>query len=836
MAALALAKLLQSTGETEEAHAILSDALEGFAPTPLFPTIAEAQALLAVLAETEEVETATAQRERRVKLQTAYARALMWTKGYASEEAKDAFARAREMSGGTDDAAERFPAYYAQFVRSYVRAEWPQARATAETFLREAEEGAYATEACAARRCLGTACLFQGDLGEARVLLERALADYAPARDAPTRFRFGADTGVMAAAPLALVMWRLGEAGRAHQLTEQAIQRAAELGHAPTSATMYSLGALLDAERDDPTAALRSAEMAHALGREHGMRAYVAGAEAVAGWARGRLHDPEVGAHEFRRALADYFDQGNKVWAPLYHGMLAQLEAATRGPDAALTLIDRGLAIATETGERYTDPYLHRLRGDILLKRDPANPALAEEAFQTAIALAKEQGARSYELLASLSLAKLYQSTGRPLDANVVLAPALEGFTPTPEMCEIAEAQTLLAALAETGERKAAAEQSRRRLDLQTSYGRALIWAKGFAAEETNAAFARVGEMVGSAKDAAATIAILDAQCLRSFMRGEYREAQGIAESALRDSEMDPRSSEAGLFRRMRGLILLYKGELHAAQAIFERELTEFQLRPAGQVNAAAFLALTEWHLGEIEHARRHIQQAIQSANESVDAISTGNVLFFWTVLESRRDDASATRLAAEALLKLSEKHGMRTFLDEGRVYADWAGARLLEPEFDAGRLERALAAYVEQGNWADGPSLYGLLAELQASAQGPESALALANRGLAIANETGEHFTDSYLHRLRGELLLMRNPPDPTPAEEAFKAAITVARAQGARSYELLASLSLAKLHQLTGRRCEAVAILTPALEGFSPTPEMPQIAEAQALLAELS
>jgi predicted ATPase len=187
-------------------------------------------------------------------------------------------------------------------------------------------------------------------------------------------------------------------------------------------------------------------------------------------------------------------------------------------------------------------------------------------------------------------------------------------------------------------------------------------------------------------------------------------------------------------------------------------------------------------------------------------------------------------------LLKLSEKHGMRTFLDEGRVYADWAGARLLEPEFDAGRLEQSLAAYVEQGNRADGPSLYGLLAELQASAQGPESALALVKRGLAIVNETGEHFTDSHLHRLRGELLLMRNPPDPAPAEEAFKAAITVARAQGARSYELLASLSLAKLHQLTGRPGEAVAILTPALEGFSPTPEMPQIAEAQALLAELS
>ena len=93
---------------------------------------------------------------------------------------------------------------------------------------------------------------------------------------------------------------------------------------------------------------------------------------------------------------------------------------------------------------------MHRIRGEILLKRDPANTAPAEEAFLTAIAVAQQQKARSFELRAALSLAKLYQSTGRAADAHAVLAPALEGFAPTPEFPEIAEAQALLAALAET--------------------------------------------------------------------------------------------------------------------------------------------------------------------------------------------------------------------------------------------------------------------------------------------------------------------------------------------------------------------------------------------------
>jgi hypothetical protein len=84
------------------------------------------------------------------------------------------------------------------------------------------------------------------------------------------------------------------------------------------------------------------------------------------------------------------------------------------------------------------------LRGQILLLSDSTDPVPAEDAYRTAIAIAKQQGARRYDLLASHSLAKLYQSTGRPVEARAVLAPALGGFAPSPEMPEIGDAQTLL--------------------------------------------------------------------------------------------------------------------------------------------------------------------------------------------------------------------------------------------------------------------------------------------------------------------------------------------------------------------------------------------------------
>jgi predicted ATPase len=180
------------------------------------------------------------------------------------------------------------------------------------------------------------------------------------------------------------------------------------------------------------------------ISQQHGMDFYAAISRIYLSWARSGLGDARSGANELRGSLDTYATQGNRLGTPYFLGCLAELEAAAGDNERALALIDEGLAMAHEGGQQVWDAFLHRLRGDVLLKRNPAVPAPAEDAYRTAIAIAKQQGARSYELLASLSLAKLYQSTARPLDARAVLAPALAGFSPTPEMPEIAEAQSLL--------------------------------------------------------------------------------------------------------------------------------------------------------------------------------------------------------------------------------------------------------------------------------------------------------------------------------------------------------------------------------------------------------
>jgi predicted ATPase len=196
------------------------------------------------------------------------------------------------------------------------------------------------------------------------------------------------------------------------------------------------------------------------------------------------------------------------------------------------------------------------------------------------------------------------------------------------------------------------------------------------------------------------------------------------------------------------------------------------------------------------------------------------SALFFETVLESRRGDITATRLTAEALLALTEELNLKTYTDLGRLYANWVRGKEGDPHAGALSLKQALASYLAQGNKSGAPSFYGLLAELETMRPDPESALTAVDAGLAIAEDTGEHYTDPYLYLLRGDFLLMRSPGAFFPAEEAFRTAVAIANRQGARGYALLASLSLAKLYQSTSQD-DAQAILAPALEGLSPTPE---------------
>jgi predicted ATPase len=389
--------------------------------------------------------TASASATQRLKLQTNLAKALLWSRGFGAE-AKAAFLRARELAAAIDNTTERFTIYHGLWIGHIVPGELELARETAETFLREAERGARTTEYGVSRCLLGMTCLWQGDLIEAQANFVEVLSIYDPERDCKARFRYGPDTGAMARVCLARTKWQLGEVGPARALIEEAVAHATETGHVPTLAVTYFSNALFEMVRGDAGAARHDAEIVVRLSQENALMHYGALAALASAWASARLDGRETGATELRQALAAYTDLGSELGVPFYQGLLAEIEAQGDA-EGALTRIDEALTLAGETGEHWSDAYLHRCGGEILLKPDPSNTAPAEDAFLTAIAIAQQQKARSFELRAALDLARLYNSTSRSADAHAVLASALKRFSPSPEFPEIAEAQTLLSAL-----------------------------------------------------------------------------------------------------------------------------------------------------------------------------------------------------------------------------------------------------------------------------------------------------------------------------------------------------------------------------------------------------
>ena len=312
----------------------------------------------------------------RLQLQNDYAKAIMWSKGFAAEETKVAFSRAAELAATTDYFPERFAAGYGLWAARLISGECREAEDLARRLVQEAEIANRGREIARARIALGNTCFFEGKLSEAKSTFECVLADCGSAGDNVPALPTWTGRRVFTTAYLANVAWLCGEVEYARRLSDEAIQRASELGHAQTSAQAYYARSLLEIFRDDPAATLRSAKLASATASEHGMQVFAAAGNVHSAWARSRLLSPQADTVELRRVIGEYVKLGNRIGLPLYLGLLAEREMDGRAGDAALATIDEAPAVASETGEHLYDAFLSRLRGDIFLVTLPAIPSL----------------------------------------------------------------------------------------------------------------------------------------------------------------------------------------------------------------------------------------------------------------------------------------------------------------------------------------------------------------------------------------------------------------------------------------------------------------------------
>jgi predicted ATPase len=372
----------------------------------------------------------------RLRLQTTLGNALIWAKGYQAPETSAAFARAREFASRVEDASERFSAYYGLWIGHFTRSEPAPMREMVELFLHEATARPDLPEALIGHRIFGNTSFYFGDFGGAHDHFQKTIELYDPARHADFANRFGWNP--LAAAEIfdALASWVLGPVDDSLRLADRALADAESAAHAPTMAYALIWVAFFGLLRYNREAVgIYSQALAEIVSR-YDLPAYWVGiAVFLRSWAKSRLA-------EMRRGLAIYREQG-RVWL-LPEAALAEAEASAGEIDTGLRRLDDALAELKRTEERSYEAEMHRIRAEILLKRDPADTVVAEQSLHAAIAIAQSQKARSFELRGALALAKLYRAANREADAYAGLAPAIDGFPPTQQFPELTEAQTLL--------------------------------------------------------------------------------------------------------------------------------------------------------------------------------------------------------------------------------------------------------------------------------------------------------------------------------------------------------------------------------------------------------
>ena len=243
----------------------------------------------------------------------------------------------------------------------------------------------------------------------------------------------------------ALTLWVLGRNRRGFAPCRPALADAESAAHAPTIGHALAFAAFLALFRCKPEAVATYSQAYADIVSRYDLPAYCAGiAVFFQAWVKCSDCAESSELAEMRRGLAIDREQGWIWFLPGFEAALAEAEASAGKTDAGLRRLDNALAELGTTENRWYEAEMHRIRAEILLKRDPADTAAAEQSLQTAIAIAQSQKARSFEFRAALSLAKLYRggqsrrrcarragAGGRGLPADPTIPRTCRGASPS---------------------------------------------------------------------------------------------------------------------------------------------------------------------------------------------------------------------------------------------------------------------------------------------------------------------------------------------------------------------------------------------------------------------
>jgi class 3 adenylate cyclase/predicted ATPase len=383
--------------------------------------------------------------QQELPIQLALGAALVAVKGWATADVERVYTRARELCGQLSDPPELFPVLFGLWAMYFLRADMRTAHEHAEHLLRRAQSMQEPTPLMFAYQALGDTSFQMGHLLRARKCLETAVSLYDRESHGPLAFRFtGLDSAVNCLSYGAHTLWALGYPDQALQRGNEAVALAQGLSHPHSLAFAGHMFGILRQLRREPAAAQETAESVIALSSEQGFSFWLAWGNNARGEALIEQGRGEEGIAQMQEALASIEAIGTGLSWPWNLCLLAKGYAETDSLDEGLGAVAEALAVADEHEDRFYDAEIYRVKGDLLLRQDASNFLKAEGCFRQAIEIARDQGAKSWELRATTSLARVLQDNGRRDEARSMLADIYNWFTEGFNTADLKNAKALL--------------------------------------------------------------------------------------------------------------------------------------------------------------------------------------------------------------------------------------------------------------------------------------------------------------------------------------------------------------------------------------------------------
>jgi predicted ATPase len=289
-----------------------------------------------------------------------------------------------------------------------------------------------------------------GELEAAMEHFQKVLLLYDPERNRDDSFRYSQNSGVASQCHISWALWCLGYPDQALDRVEKALTLARDLSEPHGLAhTLFFAAVIHQLRRDEPLAKV-FAEAAFAISAEHGLLLYLGATTVTRGWTLIEEGKEQEAIEVIRQGLASYRATGTELLRPHFLVLLAEAMKKAGRIEEGLEVLEEALEQSLRSGDRYYLAEVYRLKGELLLMSSIGKheAAGAERCLNQAIETARKQKAKSLELRAAMSLARLYRSRKQKAKARELLAPIYAGFTEGFETKDLQEAKTMLKELA----------------------------------------------------------------------------------------------------------------------------------------------------------------------------------------------------------------------------------------------------------------------------------------------------------------------------------------------------------------------------------------------------